>query len=40
MTKIFMGDDTWLTLFNDIFDRSYPFDSFNTLDLDTVDFGV
>jgi len=40
MSKVFMGDDTWLTLFNDIFDKSYPFDSFNTLDLDTVDLGV
>ena len=35
---VFMGDDTWITLFNSsFFDVSYPLDSFNTFDLDTVD---
>ena len=32
-----MGDDTWVTLFDNIFDEQYPLDSFNTFDLDTVD---
>lgn len=35
-----MGDDTWQLLFPDGFDRSFPFPSFNTRDLDTVDNGV
>jgi phosphatidylinositol glycan class O len=35
-----MGDDTWLGLFPDAFYESYPFDSFNVQDLDTVDNGV
>ncbi|KAL7007323.1 mannose-ethanolamine phosphotransferase gpi13 [Cystobasidiomycetes sp. EMM_F5] len=39
----FMGDDTWLTIFPEaIFapNLSFPFDSFNVEDLDTVDRGV
>lgn len=35
-----MGDDTWQLLFPDAFHRSFPFPSFNTRDLDTVDDGV
>ena len=35
-----MGDDTWQLLFPDAFHRSFPFPSFNTRDLDTVDNGV
>ena len=37
---VFMGDDTWLSLFPDRFYREYPFPSFNVQDLDTVDDGV
>jgi phosphatidylinositol glycan class O len=39
----FMGDDTWLTIFpEEVFapNHSFPFDSFNVEDLDTVDAGV
>ncbi|KAK9894711.1 hypothetical protein P389DRAFT_212446 [Cystobasidium minutum MCA 4210] len=39
----FMGDDTWLTIFPEsVFapNLSFPFDSFNVEDLDTVDAGV
>lgn len=39
----FMGDDTWLTIFPEsVFapNLSFPFDSFNVEDLDTVDNGV
>lgn len=39
----FMGDDTWLTIFPEsVFapNLSFPFDSFNVEDLDTVDSGV
>ena len=36
----FMGDDTWDMLFPGRFDRSFPFPSFNTRDLNTVDDGV
>lgn len=39
----FMGDDTWLTIFPEtVFapNLSFPFDSFNVEDLDTVDTGV
>jgi phosphatidylinositol glycan class O len=35
-----MGDDTWELLFPQAFNRSFPFPSFNTRDLDTVDNGV
>ena len=35
----FVGDDTWVDLFPRQFDVSYPFPSFNTRDLDTVDDG-
>lgn len=35
-----MGDDTWDMLFPGRFDRSFPFPSFNTRDLHTVDNGV
>ncbi|PKI82887.1 mannose-ethanolamine phosphotransferase gpi13 [Malassezia vespertilionis] len=38
----FVGDDTWDTVFSDLFDanRSFPYSSFNVEDLDTVDLGV
>ncbi|KAG7360226.1 type I phosphodiesterase / nucleotide pyrophosphatase [Nitzschia inconspicua] len=35
----FVGDDTWVDLFPRQFDESFPFPSFNTRDLDTVDDG-
>ena len=35
----FVGDDTWIDLFPTQFDESYPYPSFNTRDLDTVDDG-
>jgi predicted AlkP superfamily pyrophosphatase or phosphodiesterase len=35
----FMGDDTWMALFPNHFNRSYPFPSFNVKDLHTVDNG-
>jgi phosphatidylinositol glycan class O len=34
-----VGDDTWADLFPRQFDESFPFPSFNTRDLDTVDNG-
>ena len=37
---VFMGDDTWLSLFPNRFKREYAFPSFNVQDLDTVDNGV
>ncbi|XP_065207337.1 GPI ethanolamine phosphate transferase 3 [Planococcus citri] len=37
---VFMGDDTWTRLYPNQFIRSYPYDSFNVWDLDTVDNGV
>lgn len=37
---LMMGDDTWLQLFPDHFEKSYPYPSFNVKDLDTVDNGV
>ncbi|KAK9891009.1 hypothetical protein WA026_013342 [Henosepilachna vigintioctopunctata] len=37
---VFMGDDTWESLYPNRFKRSYPFPSFNVRDLDTVDKGV
>ncbi|CBN74927.1 conserved unknown protein [Ectocarpus siliculosus] len=37
---VFMGDDTWTSLYPTYFSRSYPFPSFNTRDLHTVDDGV
>ncbi|XP_058099385.1 uncharacterized protein LOC131243812 isoform X2 [Magnolia sinica] len=36
---LMMGDDTWLQLFPDHFEKSYPFPSFNVKDLHTVDNG-
>ena len=36
----FMGDDTWESLFPGLFHKSYPFPSFNVMDLHTVDNGV
>ena len=36
----FMGDDTWGSLFPDSFQKSFPFPSFNVMDLHTVDNGV
>ena len=37
---VFMGDDTWESLFPGRFHRFYPFPSFNVKDLHTVDNGV
>eukprot|EP00981_Chlorochromonas_danica_P009659 scaffold2798_cov160-Ochromonas_danica.AAC.28 len=37
---IVMGDDTWQKLFPSIIKNDYMFESFNTHDLDTVDFGI
>lgn len=37
---VFLGDDTWTSLYPGRFIRSYPFPSFNVWDLDTVDSGV
>ena len=37
---IFMGDDTWISLFPSHFHQSYPFPSFVVKDLHTVDNGV
>mmetsp|Transcript_22504 Transcript_22504/g.32863 ORF Transcript_22504/g.32863 Transcript_22504/m.32863 type:complete len:1089 (-) Transcript_22504:216-3482(-) len=37
---LFMGDDTWEGLFGKYFHKSFPFDSFNTRDLDSVDDGI
>uniref|UniRef100_T1JNY3 GPI ethanolamine phosphate transferase 3, catalytic subunit n=1 Tax=Strigamia maritima TaxID=126957 RepID=T1JNY3_STRMM len=37
---VFMGDDTWTGLFPGRFQTLYPFPSFNTKDLDTVDNGI
>ncbi|KAH7097941.1 hypothetical protein BKA62DRAFT_714996 [Auriculariales sp. MPI-PUGE-AT-0066] len=41
-TVAFMGDDTWLTVYPNNFQRNltFPFDSFNVEDLHTVDNGV
>lgn len=38
----FVGDDTWLKIYPDLFDvnSTYPFDSFNVEDLHSVDNGV
>mgnify|MGYP001214737887 CR=1 FL=1 len=36
----FMGDDTWMSVFPESFNKSFPFDSFNVEDLHTVDEGV
>ncbi|KAF8174560.1 phosphoethanolamine N-methyltransferase [Pholiota molesta] len=38
----FMGDDTWMSVFPDTFERNmtHPYDSFNVEDLHTVDEGV
>ncbi|KAJ7089362.1 hypothetical protein B0H15DRAFT_908228 [Mycena belliarum] len=37
---VFMGDDTWMSVFPDSFQMSFPYDSFNVEDLHTVDEGV
>ncbi|TMW63072.1 hypothetical protein Poli38472_005690 [Pythium oligandrum] len=37
---VFMGDDTWDSLYEKYFTRKYSFDSFNVKDLHTVDQGV
>jgi phosphatidylinositol glycan class O len=38
---VMLGDDTWVKLFpSSFFTDAFPFDSFNTRDLDTVDDGV
>ena len=38
-TAGFVGDDTWIDLFADYFEKQYPYPSFNTRDLNTVDEG-
>ncbi len=40
MDMVFMGDDTWVSLFPNAFKRSFPYPSFNVKDLHTVDLGV
>ena len=35
-----MGDDTWTSLFPRYFSKTYPFDSFDVGDLETVDKGI
>lgn len=35
-----MGDDTWMRLFPFQFNVAFPFESFNTRDLHTVDDGI
>ena len=37
---VFMGDDTWMTLFNNKFHRAFPYPSFNVKDLHIVDEGI
>ena len=37
---VFMGDDTWLDLYPNYFERQFPYPSFDVMDLDTVDNGV
>ncbi|EGC39640.1 hypothetical protein DICPUDRAFT_147575 [Dictyostelium purpureum] len=37
---IFIGDDTWVSLFPNHFYQEYPYPSFNVKDIDTVDNGV
>ncbi|KAB0804314.1 hypothetical protein PPYR_01284 [Photinus pyralis] len=37
---VFLGDDTWVSLYPRRFKRTYPFPSFNVFDLDTVDNGI
>lgn len=37
---VHMGDDTWLSLYPDVFNVSFPFDSFNTKDIHGVDNGI
>ena len=37
---VFAGDDTWMGLFPNRFQRAYPYPSFDVWDLDTVDNGV
>lgn len=36
----FIGDDTWLGLYPDMFSKVFPYPSLNVKDLDTVDNGV
>ncbi|CAO2161963.1 unnamed protein product [Urochloa humidicola] len=37
---VMMGDDTWIQLYPEHFNKSFPYPSFNVKDLDTVDDGV
>lgn len=37
---VFMGDDTWMQLYQNVFSRKWPFPSLNVKDLHTVDNGV
>lgn len=37
---IFMGDDTWSSLYPNRFSNSYPYPSFDVFDLDSVDNGI
>lgn len=36
-TLVFAGDYIWMEMFEQYFDRAYPFPSFNVRDLDTLD---
>lgn len=38
--SLFLGDDTWVSLFPSSWSRAFPFPSFDVKDLDTVDDGV
>ena len=40
LNSYFVGDDTWDFLFPNRFNYTYPMDSFNVKDLDTVDSAV
>jgi len=33
---VMMGDDTWIQLYPEHFNKSFPYPSFNVKDLDTV----
>jgi phosphatidylinositol glycan class O len=37
---VFMGDDTWMSMYPSSFAKSYPYPSFEVRDLHTVDLGV
>lgn len=37
---VLMGDDTWVDLYPNYFERQFPYPSFDVKDLDTVDNGI